>query len=114
MEVVGMYFPEIVSALLTGGVGTFFGWFFTRRKTNADATTTEINNGAEVVKLYKDALDDLPHRYQNKFDGLNELFDQKSKILNEEIEFLKKERDLWKRKYNDLLKEYRNYKKDHP
>lgn len=113
-EIIQQYSGEIVSTLLTSGVGGFFGWFFTKRQQKAAVTTTEIENGGKVVDLYKAALDDLPHRYELKFTGLNELFEQKERILKEEIDFLKKERDLWKKKFNDLLKEYRQYKREHP
>lgn len=98
-------------ALLVGGL---IKWIFDKRKERAEVTGDEIENGASVVKLYKDALDDLPTRYDAKFTELNELFEQKVKILKEEIEFLKRERDLWKKKYNDLYKEYQKYKKEHP
>lgn len=105
---------EIVILVITAFTGGFFGWFFTRRKQNAEATGSEIDNGSKVVELYKEALDDLPIRYEKKFIDLDDLFLQKEKILKEEIEFLKRERDLWKKKYNDLLKEYNKYKKEHP
>lgn len=104
------YIGEAV-ALFLGGL---IKWFFDKRKEKVDLTTTEISNGSEVVKLYKDALDDLPVRYEHKFKELVELFEQKEKLLKEEIEFLKRERDLWKKKYNELLKEYNKYKREHP
>ena len=76
--------------------------------------TTEIDNESKIIDLYKNALDDLPHRFEDRFTGLTQLFEQKEKILREELSFLSKERDLWKKKYNDLLKEHRQYKKEHP
>ena len=104
------YLSEAI-ALFLGG---FINFIFNRRKDKVSVATNEIDNGTSVVKLYKDALDDLPVRYQQKFEELNALFAQKEKILHEEIGFLKKERDLWKKKYNDLLKEHRLYRKEHP
>lgn len=104
------YFGEV----LTLAVGAFFGWFFQRKKQKAEVSSSEIDNGVKVVEMYKSALDDLPARFEEKFQNLNELFSQKERILKEEIDFLKKERDLWKRKYNELLKEHRQYKKEHP
>ncbi len=105
---------KIIETISVAGIGGFFGWFFTRRNSNAQATGTEIENGSKVVEMYKEALDDLPPRYEEKFKSLNELFNQKETILKEEIAFLKKERDLWKKKYTELLKEYNAYKKAHP
>ncbi|WP_269222001.1 hypothetical protein [Flavobacterium sp. IMCC34518] len=100
--------------VFTAFVGGFFGWFFTRRKYNVEVDTKEIGNGSAVVKLYKEALDDLPIRYEEKFNSLDRLFTQKETILKEEISFLKKERDLWKRKYNELMRIHKKYKLDHP
>lgn len=99
--------------LFVGGLAKWF-WDKYNPKEKAEVTTTEIENGTKVVELYKDALDDLGTRYENKFKELNDLWEKKTQILKEEIEFLKRERDLWKKKYNDLLKEHNRYKKEHP
>ena len=109
-----MEYFDYVGEVITLIFGGFTGWFFTRRKQRAEVSTTEIDNGVKVVEMYKGALDDLPHRFEQKFESLTALFNQKETILKEEINFLKKERDLWKRKYNDLIREYREYKKAHP
>lgn len=97
-------------------IGALIKWLFDKwnPKEKAELTTVEIENGSSVVKMYKDALADLPPTYERKFNDLNELFEQKVKILKEEIDFLKKERDLWKKKFNDLRREYIKYKQDHP
>jgi hypothetical protein len=100
--------------IVTAFVGGLFGWFFTRRKYKVEVDSTEIGNGGAIIKQYKEALDDLPLRYEEKFKALNELFDQKDLILKEEISFLKKERDLWKRKYNELMRVHKKYKQEHP
>ncbi|NHN26752.1 hypothetical protein FIA58_013790 [Flavobacterium jejuense] len=110
LEFLKDYIGEAI-ALFLGGLINFI---FNKRKEKATVTTTEIENGSNVVKMYKDALDDLPPRYEKKFNDLNELFDQKERILKEEIDFLKKERDLWKKKFNDLRREYIKYKQEHP
>jgi len=110
LEFISPYLSEIFVGFFIG----FTTWFFSRKKNKVEVQTVEIDNGSSVVKLYKDALDDLPPRYEAKFNSLNQLFEQKEKILLEEIGFLKKERDLWKKKYSDLLKEHRLYKKEHP
>lgn len=117
---------------IVGVLSTFFGIYFTfvfqkskylqeveKMKIEViqakkSAETTEIDNDSKIIDLYKSALDDLPHRFEERFTGLTQLFEQKEKILREELSFLSKERDLWKKKYNDLLKEHRQYKKEHP
>ena len=110
IEILKPYISELITAI-TVGVPT---WYMARRKNNADATTAEIGNDSAIIKQYKEALGDLPLRYEEKFKALNELFDQKDLILKEEISFLKKERDLWKRKYNELMRVHKKYKIEHP
>ncbi|WP_264521209.1 hypothetical protein [Flavobacterium sp. N1994] len=114
-------FVQFVAPLLTTGIGAWIGWFFTRRKYNADATTTEIDNGSKLVDLYKNALDDLPARYEEKFkhvqemgQNLEKLFEQKEAILMQEIEYHKKQAALYKKMYDDKVKEFNKYKKEHP
>lgn len=111
------YTGEFITAIIAG----FVGWFFTRRKQNADATTTEIENGSKVVDLYKSALDDLPTRFEEKYKHLEEmsikveqLFAQKEKILLQEIEYHKKQAALYKKMYDDKVKEFNAYKREHP
>jgi hypothetical protein len=120
------------------GIGLFIGglikWLFDKwnPKEKADVKTTEIDNGSKVVDLYKEALDDLPIRYkkelndqeeiwtkkvillEQRFDNLDANSKEKERIFREEIDFLKRERDLWKRKYNELYREYQKYKNEHP
>jgi hypothetical protein len=109
-----MTLQPYISLILPAFVGGLFGWFFTRRKYKVEVDGQEIGNSGAVVKLYKEALDDLPNRYEEKFENLNQLFIQKETILKEEISFLKKERDLWKRKYNELMRVHKKYKQEHP
>lgn len=117
IDFISPYFGELFSALIAG----FFGWFFTKRKQNADATSTEIENGSKVVQLYKDALDDLPLRFEDKYKHLEEmalniekLFEKKELILMQEIEYHKKQAALYKKMYDDKVKEFNSYKKEHP
>jgi hypothetical protein len=128
MELFNQYLGEIITAI----IGGFGGWFFTRRKQNADVTTTELDNETKVIGIYKDALNDLPPRYEKRFKEIGEHWEQKVVLLNdklenieklsaekerimkEEISFIKRERDLWKKRYNDLYKDYQKYKKEHP
>jgi hypothetical protein len=116
-ELLSQYLGEIVTTI----IGGFAGWFFTRRKQKADVTTTEIENGSKVVDLYKSALDDLPIRFEEKYKHLEEmgvkieqLFAQKEKILLQEIEYHKKQAALYKKMYDDKVKEFNQYKREHP
>lgn len=116
-EIIQPYLDNAV----TGFIGGFLGWFFTRKKLNAEVTTTEIDNGAKVVDLYKSALDDLSVRYEDKYKhveemskNISDLFDAKEKTLLQEIEYHKKQTALYKKMYDDKVKEFTKYKKEHP
>jgi hypothetical protein len=116
-ELIQPYFSEAFTALVVG----LPTWYIARRKNNADATTTEIDNGAKVVDLYKDALNDLPARYEEKYKHVQEmahnvekLFAQKEALLLQEIEYHKKQAALYKKMYDDKVKEFIKYKKEHP
>jgi hypothetical protein len=116
-EIIQPYFGEAFTALLVG----LPTWFIARRKNNADATTTEIDNGSKVVDLYKDALNDLPARYEEKFQhvqdmahNVEKLFEKKEALLLQEIEYHKKQAALYKKMYDDKVREFIKYKKEHP
>jgi phage host-nuclease inhibitor protein Gam len=105
----------------TGGLGGFFGWFWTRKKQAAEVTTTDIDNGAKVVELYKAAMDDLGARYELKYKHLEEmsksienLFANKERMLQQELELLRKQVALYKKMYDDKVREFNKYKKEHP
>jgi hypothetical protein len=117
LETIQPYFGEAFTALVVG----LPTWFIARRKNNADATTTEIDNGSKVVDLYKDALNDLPARYEEKFQhvqdmahNVEKLFEKKEALLLQEIEYHKKQAALYKKMYDDKVREFIKYKKEHP
>ncbi|SNA83435.1 conserved hypothetical protein [Flavobacterium psychrophilum] len=117
-----------LSEFFTAVIGAFVAWFFTRKKQEvdvkkqeADVTTTDIDNGAKVVDLYKSAMDDLGVRYEEKYKhiaemskNISDLFDAKEKVLLQEIEYHKKQTALYKKMYDDKVKEFLKYKKEHP
>jgi hypothetical protein len=116
-ELIKPYLSEAFTALVVG----LPTWFIARRKNNAEATTTEIDNGAKVVDLYKEALDDLPARYEEKFQHIQEmahnvekLFEKKEALLLQEIEYHKKQATLYKKMYDDKVREFNKYKQSHP
>lgn len=106
---------ELASAIIAG----FVAWFFARRKFKAEATASEIGNAKELVGLYKDSLDDLGNRYELKYqelekraDNMQKLYEEKERILLQEIEYHKKQAALYKRMYKDKVKEFNDYKKN--
>lgn len=110
-----------ISEAFTAILGAFMAWFFTRKKQKAEVTTTDIDNGVKVVDLYKSAMDDLGVRYEEKYKhvaelskNISDLFDAKEKTLLQEIEYHKKQTALYKKMYDDKVKEFAKYKKEHP
>lgn len=116
-QIIQPYISEGFTAILGG----FVAWFFTRRKTSVEVDTTEIDNGDKVIKRYKDALDDLEVRYENKYlhleqmsKNIESLFEKKEQVLTQEITYHKKQAALYKKMYDDKVREFNKYKKEHP
>ncbi len=93
------------------GAGGVFAYIFERRKNTAvtkgveaDASSKEIDNSSKVIDLYKNALDDLEKRYENKFQEIISLYDRKIRVLEDEIR-------LHKRLNSALKRESTEYKK---
>lgn len=85
------------------------------------AETTEIENGSKIIDLYKASLDDLGSRYEIKYQHLEDmsknielLFEKKEEVLKQEIEYHKRQTALYKKMYDDKVREFNKYKKDHP
>jgi len=86
----------IINSLAAGGIGGFFGWFFTRKKLNAEAEGEEentkskaIDNEIKLSDYYQKMLDDLGTRYEAKFLDVEKLYLNKERILKDEISMLK-------------------------
>ncbi|ALU74273.1 hypothetical protein [Tenacibaculum finnmarkense] len=97
---------EILSYTLgAGGVGMAI---LERRKNNAitkgveaDVESKEIDNGSKVIDMYKSALDDLPIRYEKKYQETSQLWERKFQMMTEEMSQLE---SSYKRK-NNLLED---------
>lgn len=92
----------LLAGLISGFTGSFFGWFFTRKQYNAQAESTEIDNGQKIIDLYQKTLDDLKQRYEEKYNELRQTYDLKILSLQQQIELLTKEHDDCTRQYNEL------------
>ena len=103
---------SIIIAVITTvfGTGGLLGYFFERRKRMADAESKEINNGQQVVNLYKETLDDLSIRYENKFNEITELYERKIQVLEDEIKAHKRLVSTLKKETTDLRRQIRELK----
>jgi hypothetical protein len=97
----------LIFSTLFGG-GTLTAYIFERKKNNAvtkgveaDVSTKEIDNSTKVIELYKNSLDDLEKRYENKYVEITNFFEKRVTMLKEEIEHIE---GLYARK-NKLLED---------
>ncbi len=101
------HFGAFVSAILTGLAGFLFG----KRKLRAETETIEVNNDAveianadKLVTVYQNALDDLGKRYEAKFREITSLYEEKIKLMQDEINSLKRTVKLLKEE-NAILRQ---------
>jgi hypothetical protein len=83
------FFTSYLGELLTVIIAGFGGWFFGRKKQAVEIQSTEIDNGAKAVNLYKETLDDLGVRYEQKYKDVVALYESREKLLRDEIIMLK-------------------------
>lgn len=105
---------SIIGYLLGGG--GLLMWFFEKRKYNqvvvgmeSENKAKEIENDSKKVQLYKDILDDLSIRYENKYKDLEAAYERKTKLLEEEISLKERIISNLKKEVRDLKKIIRDY-----
>ena len=74
---------DILIVLATAAAGSFFGWFFTKRKQNVEITGAEIDNDTKVIELWKGWSEHL----EKEIDKMSE----KIELLTKRIEELETE-----------------------
>ncbi|MDR2238153.1 MAG: LPXTG cell wall anchor domain-containing protein [Chryseobacterium sp.] len=104
-EILTQHLSTFLGLMATGLAGFVFG----KKKMNAevagmdaDNEGKEIENADKLVKLYKDALDDLAGRYEVKFKEFSNLAERKIKLLEEEINIQKRINDQLKTENSKL------------
>jgi predicted RNase H-like nuclease (RuvC/YqgF family) len=90
MNFIQEHFITILSTIFGGG--TFTAYLFERNKNKAvtkgveaDADSKEIDNSSKIITQYKEALEDLPARYELKYQEMSKLWDKKVTMLLDEI-----------------------------
>jgi hypothetical protein len=101
MTEIVMAVTGILSVFATG----FAGWFFGRRKTQAEAHSTEIDNDVKLSNHYKEILDDLKSRYEERYKEFESLMLKKEELLKEELKLKDKKIRLQQQEINELRKE---------
>lgn len=110
-EFLTSYLGEFISVVIAG----FGGWFFGRKKQNAELKSAEIDNEIKLSDYYKILLDDLGSRYEEKYKDIAALYDSREKLLRDEITMLKnkirilrQENISLKNRISELEKEVKN------
>ena len=93
------------------GSGGILLWFLEKKKYNetiagmrAENENKEIENDSKIITIYKESLDDLGKRYEDKFKDLVETYERKVKLMKEENELQERIITGLKREINDLRK----------
>lgn len=92
-EFIKQHIGELITAIVAG----FGGWFFQRKKQNAEVQSNEIENALKALQYYREVADDLGHRLTTAITELNNTREI-IKELEEKIEVLTSEL----RKYKQL------------
>lgn len=97
------------------GAGGVLAFIFERRKNTAvtkgveaDVDSKDIQNGKDVVSMYKEALNDLNNRYEKKFNDIVLMYDRKMKVLEDEIKLHKRMNTALKRENADLKRQLKD------
>ena len=103
-------YPHIgafISMILTGIAGFLFG----KKKLNAEVEglnveneSKDIDNADKLVSVYQKILDDLGMRYELKFREITSLYEDKIKLMQDEINSLKRTVKLLKEE-NQMLRQ---------
>lgn len=96
----------VLLATLATGLG---GWFFGRKKANADAEGAQIETFDKGLIYYGKLVDDLGVRLERAIDKLNKSEVEKQEVIQKFTEATKTIHDL-ERKIENLTDELRKYK----
>lgn len=99
-----------------GGTG-FFTFLFTKSKYKVDvlqakenAETTSIENDVKLSAHYKEILDDLKQRYENRYKEFEDMMKRKIALLEEELELKDRKIKLQQIEIVELKRENRKLK----
>ncbi len=76
LELLKEHIALLLSTLITG----LGGWFFGRKKAEAETETSQIENAEKLLNYYKNLVDDLGIRLEKAIDNL-----QKSEVEKQEV-----------------------------
>lgn len=105
--ILGSFFTTV------GGTG-YFTYLFTRKKYEVDVQqgkenveTTAIENDIKLSNHYKEILDDLKKRYEDRYKEFETMMNRKYSLLEEEIKLKDRKIKLQKEEITELRRENR-------
>lgn len=66
------FLRQYAGEFITGIIAGFAGWFFQRKKQQAEVQASEIENADRALKYYREMVDDLGIRLKEAIQRLNE------------------------------------------
>ena len=67
------WLDEAIKIIGSVGGGGFMGWFFTRKKTNAEAKGSELENVEHAIKIWRETAEKLSKRVDELSAEVDEL-----------------------------------------
>jgi len=96
-----------IAGVITAFGGAFAGWFFTRKKNNAEAEISELDGVEKAIKIWRETAENLLAEVNKHLEEKRNLSDEISK-LNETITTLYAEVNKLKQINNRILCALRN------
>jgi hypothetical protein len=90
---------DTILTILISASTAFLGWFFSKRKYNAETVGAEIDNDTKVINLWKDWAENLKKDFDIRYDLMN----NEIKRLSDRIEELETENKKHLKTIENLL-----------
>lgn len=100
---------ENIGILLTTLATGFGGWFFGRKKANAEAEASQIENAEKLLDYYTKLVDDLGKRLATAIEALRLSEIEKQEVIRKLSDATAKMQEL-EEKVGNLTEELKKYK----
>lgn len=74
---------DTLLTILISASSAFLGWFFTRKKYNAEAIGAEIDNDTKVINLWKEWAENLKNDFDTKCNNMSKEIERLSHRIEE-------------------------------
>lgn len=101
------YIGELVTGVVVAPVAAWIADLRSKRKIEAEVKSQELDNVEKGLSIYKDMLETVRKDMQVQHEENAKEIERLKKKLEEVTEY-------WKTRYNDLKRDFDNYKKEHP